>query len=169
MTLKEIVAKLTGHETAIADLKANKEKQNEAAITFLATEVGQLKTGAVAELAQAQSDLTTAKASVASLTTDKNTANIAAEKAQGDVNAVGGALKAACEELKLELKADATSLDMVFALKGGVSSTLAKLNISARDIPTPKPTAGPADNKAVLTGRDRMLAATKFEGQTKTA
>src|SRR5579872_405125 len=72
-----------------------------------------------AQLVQANADLATSKASISSLT-----ANL--EKEQGEVNASGGALKAACTALNLEIKAGATSLEIISALQGAVSATLAK-------------------------------------------
>lgn len=144
MKLSEIISKLTGHDKALAELSADKSKATDFALASLSAEIAALKSGAVSELTQANSDLATAKASVASLT-----ANL--EKAQGEVNALGGNLKTACTSMGLEAKEGATSADMITAIQGGVSTTLAKLNIKSSAIPAAKPATSPAGESKTKT------------------
>lgn len=80
----------------------------------------------------------------------------ALQTAQEQVNSIGGALKAACAELKIELPVTATSADMVSALKTAVSGTLAKLHVKAADIPAP-----PA--KATANSDNKVMARSDFE------
>ncbi len=88
------------------------------------------------QLSQANSDLAESRKNVSTLT-----ANL--EKSQGEVNAIGGALNAACTSLNLEIKDGATSAEMISALKNGVSGTLAKLNVEPGKIPAAKPAVSP--------------------------
>jgi chromosome segregation ATPase len=113
-----------------------------------------------AQLTQANADLATANQNASTLTTNL-------EKAQGEVNSIGAAIKSACDEMKLEVKAGATSLEMIAAMKGGVSSTLAKLNVPVAAIPAAAPlNAGGEQPKTELKGRAKMIAAMKIEGIT---
>lgn len=136
MKLSEIVASIAELKQTLASFVGDKAKATTEAISGFTSSLAALESGAVAALGQAGTELATAKTTIGTLT-----ANL--EKAQGEVNATGGALKSACSALKLDIKEGATSADMVAALQGGVSATLAKLNIDASKIPGAKASTAP--------------------------
>lgn len=96
------------------------------------------------QLEQANTDLATANESL-------KASKLALEKANTDLSVLGDALKTACSELKLEISQTLgqTPLAMVTALKDGVSSTLAKMNVKQEDIPAGKASSSqkPESNK----------------------
>ena len=160
MKLSEIVASLKELKETVSGFISDKTKATTDALAGFSAKLTALETGAVAEVTQKTSDLATAQTTIGSLT-----GNL--EKAQGEVNAIGGALKAACSAMKLEIKDGATSLEMISAMQSGVTGTLAKLQVHAADIPAAAPVKGASpEAKPELKGRARMVAAMKIEGVT---
>lgn len=159
MKLSEIVAGLNELKATVAGFIGDKAKATTEALSAFSAKISTLETGAVTELGQKTADLLTAQATIGTLTAGL-------EKAQNEVNAIGLALKSACSAFKLDIKEGATSADMVSALQGSVTSTLAKINVPISTIPAPAPAANGGVPKTELKGRARMLVGMKIEGIT---
>jgi len=160
MKLSEIVAELKSMKETLTGYLSDKTKATESAVAGFQSKLTALESGTAKELETATNALVEAKTTISN-------ANAATEKAQGEVNALGGKLKAACAALKLEIKDGATNAEMIDALSNGVASTLAKLNVSAANIPNPAPTTAsgkPAGKKMSL---DEEIAARKQAAATK--
>lgn len=153
MKLSDIVAELKSLKDSFAGFVGDKTT---AAFTGLQSKVSAIEASVSNELATATTALTEAKTTITN-------ANAATERAQGEVNALGGQLRAACLSLKLDIKDGATSAEMITALSNGVSATLAKLNVDASGIPAGKPTSSADDKgKPSLKGRDLFLSTVKI-------
>lgn len=144
MKLSEIVASVNELKKTVADFIGDKAKATTEALNTFSSKLNTLEIGAVAELTQKTADLATAQQTIATL--QKNL-----ETAQTEVNSLGGALKTACAELKLELQENAGSAEMITALKDGVATTLAKLSVPPQNIPAAKPAAQNAGEQKALT------------------
>jgi hypothetical protein len=141
MKLSEIVASLTELKQTVASFIGDKAKATGEALTAFSLKLSTLETGAVAELTQKSADLITAQQTIGTLTGQL-------EKAQGEVNTLGGSLKSACTDLNLNVGEAATSAEMVTALKDGVSATLAKMNVNPKNIPAAKATTTQSGDEA---------------------
>jgi septal ring factor EnvC (AmiA/AmiB activator) len=149
MKLSEIVASVNELKKTVADFIGDKAKATTEALNTFSAKLNSLEIGTVAELTQKTADLATAQQTIATL--QKNL-----ETAQTEVNSLGGALQTACAELKLELKENAGSAEMITALKDGVATTLAKLSVPPQNIPAAKPSAqnaGGSDKPKTFTER----------------
>lgn len=151
MKLSEIIASVKELKETVASFIGDKAKATTEALTGFSSKLTALETGAVAELGQKTADLLTAQQTIGTLTTNL-------EKAQAEVNTLGGSLKTACTALKLEVKADATSGEMITALQAGVSSTLAKLNVDPAKVPAGKAAITPGSPEATKKTRAEFSA-----------
>jgi hypothetical protein len=142
-----ILAEFKALKEKVAGFLADQTKATLANITDLSYKLSLLESGALAQLESAQ-------ASVQDLTAmlTQETANLSA--ATDQITSIKTALTAAASALKLDLKADATPVETITALQGAVTTTLARLNISAHDIPAPKP----QDNNRPAGGKTLSLA-----------
>ena len=88
-----------------------------------------------ARTVQMESDLTTARASIVSLTTSLETAQQQVNTLSGTVAAVTSDLDAALAAFKLDVKADASARDKIGALRGAAVTVLARQGIDASALP----------------------------------
>ncbi|GEM_PF-3092543 len=146
MTLKDIVASVTEMKATIGKWVADKTAASAEAIAIFQTKLADLESGAAAALSAAQ-------ASIADLTGKLSTATKDLGAATGQITDIKSSLTAALAALKIEIKSDATALEMVSALQTGVSATLARLNVDPGKIP-----AGPARATQTADGKTKSRA-----------
>lgn len=154
LTIKEILAKITGHETAIAALTAAPSQATISVLTNLSSDVSALKTSTVAALEKAESDLTAEKSAHVATAGNLTSANSA-------ISAIAGELRAACKAMALEVAADASNSAMITSMQGAVASTLSKLQVDASKVPAGKPTTASGMPDKALTETERCIAANK--------
>lgn len=154
MKLSEIVAEIKSLKETITSFIGDKTKATSEALGGFSAKLTNLESGAIAELSAKTGDLATAQERSVSLTTQL-------EKAQSEVNTLGGLLKSACAAMKLDIKEGASSADMISAMQGGVASTLAKLNVPNGAVPAGKPAGqGGSSNTGTKMGRKDFEALT---------
>jgi hypothetical protein len=123
-------------------------------------ELADFKADVTAQVNTLQADLLAEQGKVTDLNAKLLKAQTDLSAATGQITETKTALTAAANALKLDLKADATPLETVSALQGAVTTTLAKLNVPAGNIPAPKP----GDTGKVAGGKKMTL--TEFSALT---
>lgn len=125
-----------------------------------------------AQLADALASNATISSALEKANADLAAANQARDLAESRLKEAGESnsqilesAKTACAELKLDVGGLSTATAMIGALKTGVSTTLAKLNVDPKAIPAGKPNDGGGKaEKPALKGLARMAASMRIEG-----
>lgn len=156
MKLSEFAAELKSLKETISGFISDKTKATSEALSAFSAKLTAFESGTVAELSQKTSDLTTAQQTI-------GTTQASLDKSIGEVSAVNAQLKAACTALSLEVKDGATSAEMIAAMQGAVTNTLAKLQVDANKVPAGTATkAGESNTKGKLS-LDEQVAAAKAQ------
>lgn len=125
-----ILSAFTALKEKLDGFLADQKTATVAALAEFSTTLTNLKTGAVAQVESLTAQLGKAQA-------DLSASGTALQSAQAQFGAVDAALTSALADLKVTVTGAPLALEKVALLKSAVSTTLAKLNVPAGNIPAP--------------------------------
>lgn len=159
MKLSEIVSSLNSLKDTVAGFISDKTKATAESLATFSANLTKLETGAVASLSTAQTELATSNQNL-------STANTQLAASKAETAAIVSQLKASCAALSITTKDDATAAEMITAIQGAVTGTLAKLQVNAAQVPAGVPTTA-AGTPAKKMSMDEEIAARRAENPTK--
>ena len=136
-----ILAEFKSLKDKVSVFLSDQSKATTASIADLSSRLSLLESGAVAKIESLEGTISALNVKLTSAETNLSAAT-------GQLTETRNSLTAAATALKLDLKADTSPQEAITAIQGAVTTTLAKLNVPANQIPLPPAKTQPgADSK----------------------